>query len=102
LIERARAEVRRSESADTVVYDFSAEIARQRRRVDDLLDGADVLVYRHEIHANMEPPRDGQHVFTLRGDRLVPAEYERVAPAQGAVDVATFWPHNALEPGHTE
>ena len=69
LIERCRAQVRRLEAADTDVYDFSAEVARQRRRLDDLLDGADVLVYRHEL-GEFAPPRDGQHVYTLRGDRL--------------------------------
>ena len=69
LIERARAQVVRLEAADTDMYDFSAEVARQRRRLDDLLDGADVLVYRHEL-GEFAPPRDGQHVYTLRGDRL--------------------------------
>jgi hypothetical protein len=56
-----------------------AEIARLRKRLDDLKAGRDVLVYRHEIPADMQPPRtDGQHVYTLRGDRLITAQYERV------------------------
>jgi hypothetical protein len=64
-------------------YGFGADARRVRQRLDDLLDGADVLVYRHEILANLQPPReDGQHVYTLRGDRLVPAEYEHVMPSR--------------------
>jgi hypothetical protein len=62
-----------------------AELARLRKRLDDLTNGRDVLVYRHEIPADMQPPReDGRIVFTLRGDRLVPAQYDRVrVPAHG-------------------
>lgn len=57
-----------------------AEMKRLRERLDDLKNNRDVLVYRHEIPADMQPPRtDGQHVYTLRGDRLVTAEYERVS-----------------------
>jgi hypothetical protein len=56
-----------------------AEMKRLQKRLDDLKNNRDVLVYRHEIPADMQPPRtdDGQIVFTLRGDRLVAAEYER-------------------------
>jgi hypothetical protein len=43
------------------------------------VDGADVTVYRFEMPADMQPPRDGKHIYTWRGDKLVPAEYERVA-----------------------
>jgi hypothetical protein len=58
-------------------YGFGAEVRRLRQRLDDLLDGNNVLVYTFEVPADMQPPRDdGQHVYTLRGDRLVPAEYE--------------------------
>ena len=34
-------------------YGFTAEVKRLRKRLDDLLDGADVLVYRSEIPADM-------------------------------------------------
>jgi hypothetical protein len=60
-------------------YGFGAEVRRLRARNDDLLDRADVLVYRFEIPADMQPPRDGKHIYTLRGDNLVPAEHERFA-----------------------
>ncbi|MGO8938386.1 MAG: hypothetical protein ACLQLO_15125 [Mycobacterium sp.] len=80
LIKQARGVLVRLESADPR-FGFGAEVKRLRRRLDDLLDGADVLVYRFEIPADMQPPRsDGQHVYTLRGDRLVTAEYERAVP----------------------
>jgi hypothetical protein len=69
--------VRRLELVHREVYDLTAEIARQRHRLDELLDGAEVLVYRHEIRREMMPPRDGTMVYTLRGDRLVSAEYQR-------------------------
>ena len=76
-------------------YGFGAEVRRLRKRIDDMLDGSDVLVYRHEIPADMQPPRtDGQMVYTLRGDTLVPAEYERVS-VSGRSDRP--WPHF----GHT-
>jgi hypothetical protein len=78
LTKQARDLLVRLEAADPH-YGFGAEVRRLRKRVNDLLDGADILVYRFELPADMEPPRtDGQHVYTLRGDRLVPAEYERV------------------------
>jgi hypothetical protein len=84
LTKRARDIIVQLESADPH-YGFGAEVARLRKRVDDLLDGADVLVYRHEIPADMQPPRtDGQHIYTLRGDRLVTAEYERAVPVYDA------------------
>jgi hypothetical protein len=80
LTKKARGVLVRLDSAATEVYDFGAEVRRLRKRIDDLLDGADVLVYRHEIPGDMQPPRtDGQHVYTMRGDRLVPAQYERVS-----------------------
>jgi hypothetical protein len=78
LTKAARDLLVRLEAADTG-YGFRADIARLRHRLDDLLDGNDVLVYRHEIPADQQPPRsDGQHVYTLRDDRLIPAQYERV------------------------
>ena len=59
-----------------------AEVRRLRKRLDDLKNGNDVLVCRHEIPVELQPPReDGRIVYTLRGDRLVTAEYERVAPS---------------------
>lgn len=61
----------------TGFYDFSAELDRHRDRLIDIETGRDLLVYRFEIPADVAPPGDGQHVFTLRGNRLVPAEYER-------------------------
>jgi hypothetical protein len=57
-----------------------AELRRLRKRLDDLTNGRDILVYRFEIPADMQPPRDGQHVYTLRGDRLVTADYEHAVP----------------------
>jgi hypothetical protein len=58
-----------------------AEVRRLRKRLDDLKNGEDILVYRFEIPAAMQPPRsDGQHIYTLRGDRLVTAEYQHAVP----------------------
>jgi hypothetical protein len=59
-----------------------AEIRRLQSRLDDLHGNRDVLVYQHEIPAEWQPPRDedGRIVFTLTGDRLVPAQFERVRP----------------------
>ena len=55
---------------------------RLRERLDDLKNGNDVLVYRFEIPHDLQPPReDGVIVYTLRGDRLVAAEYERFVPS---------------------
>jgi hypothetical protein len=60
---------------------FGADVDRLRDRLIDLRAGRDILVYRFEIPADMQPPRsDGQHVYTLRGDRLITAEYQRVKP----------------------
>jgi hypothetical protein len=54
-----------------------AEVRRLRGRLDDLTNNRDVLVYRFELPADQQPPRaDGQHIYTLRGDRLIPAQYE--------------------------
>lgn len=72
LIVKARAQVARLTSARSDWYDFTADLQRERDRMDALLDGADVLVYRHEIPAEWQPPRDGTIVYTLTGDRLVP------------------------------
>lgn len=72
LIATARANVVKLESAEPDLYDFSPDLRCQRQRVDELLDGADVLVYRFEIPRELQPPRDdGQHAYRLRGDRLV-------------------------------
>jgi hypothetical protein len=55
-----------------------AELKRLRQRLDDLRNNRDILLYRFEIPTHMQPPRNGhRHVFTLRGDRLIDAEYER-------------------------
>jgi hypothetical protein len=71
------------EAADTEICDFTGELAGQRKRLDDLLDGAAVVAYRYEL-GPYEPPRDGEHVFTLTADdRLTPAVYERVAVVPG-------------------
>lgn len=83
LTKTARDLIVRLERADRH-HGFTADIDRLRQRVNDLLGDADVLVYRHEIPADMQPPRtDGQHVYTLHGDSLRPARYQRVAPAVG-------------------
>jgi hypothetical protein len=74
LIVKARAEVVRLATADSDVYDFSAELQRQRDRVDALLEGRDVTVYRFEIPGEHQPPRDGTVRYTLRGDRLVASQ----------------------------
>jgi len=56
-----------------------AELKRLRERLDDLKNGNDVLVYRFEIPHDLQLPReDGVIVYTLRGDRLITAQYERV------------------------
>jgi hypothetical protein len=60
------------------LYDFSVECDRQRDRLIDIQTGADVLVYRHEIPRDMQPPRaDGEMVYTLHDDRLVSAVYDQ-------------------------
>jgi hypothetical protein len=67
------------------------ELARLQSRLDDLKNGRDVLVYRHEIPAQYAPHReDGRIVFTLSGDRLVAAEYERVAVRRAPDEISTF------------
>ena len=82
LIAEARAMLVRLDNADPN-YGFGAEIRRLRARIDDLLDGKGILVYRFELPRELGPPRDGRHVFTLKGDdRLVDAEYERVVPVR--------------------
>jgi hypothetical protein len=54
-----------------------AEIARLRKRLDDLKNGRDVLTYRFELPPEYAPPReDGQHIYMLKGDRLVAAQYQ--------------------------
>lgn len=59
-----------------------AEVERLRDRLIDLKAGRDILVYRFEIPADMQPPRDDrQHIYTLRGDRLITADYERMVPS---------------------
>lgn len=79
LAARCRATIAKlAHATDTGLYDFSADLERQRDRLIDLQTGRDVLAYRFEL-GDFAPPRDGRHVFTLRGDRLVPAEYERVS-----------------------
>jgi hypothetical protein len=59
-----------------------AEVRRLRKRLDDLKNGRDILVYRFEVPAELQPPRTDEpiHVFTLRGDRLVTADYEHAVP----------------------
>ena len=66
-------------STEFEIYNFCAERDRLRDRLIDIETGREVTVYRFEIPADMQPPReDGEHVYTLRGDRLVPADYQRV------------------------
>jgi hypothetical protein len=81
LAARCRATIAKLEhSTECELYDFSAERNRPCDRLIDIMSGADVTpVYLHEIPRDMLPLRDGRMVYTLRGDRLVPAEYERVA-----------------------
>jgi len=68
-----------TDSTECEIYNFSAERDRLCDRLIDIETGRDVTVYRFEIPAEMQPPReDGRHVYTLRSDRLVPAEYQRV------------------------
>jgi hypothetical protein len=76
---------RLSHSTESELYNFSAERSRLRDRLIDIETGRDVTVYRHEIPHEWQPPReDGRIVFTLRGDRLIEAQFERVrVPAHG-------------------
>jgi hypothetical protein len=54
-----------------------AELGRLRKRLDDLTNTRDILVYRFEL-GDYAPPREvGSHVFTLHNDTLVEAQYER-------------------------
>jgi hypothetical protein len=53
-----------------------AEIKRLQQRLDDLNARRDLLVYRFELGDYAPPREDGQHIYTIRGDRLVTAEYE--------------------------
>ncbi|MGY4868387.1 hypothetical protein [Mycolicibacterium elephantis] len=71
LIVKARAHVARLTNARSDWYDFTDDLQRERNRMDALLDGADVLAYRHEIPAKWQPPRDGAMRYTLTGNRLV-------------------------------
>jgi len=71
---KARAQVVRLAAADRVLYDFGPALDRQQDRLLDLQAGRDVLVYRFEVPRELQPPRDGHRVFTLRGDRLAPAQ----------------------------
>lgn len=78
LVARCRAALTRREAAP---YDFSADVTRLRQRLDALLAGVDVTpIYRHEIPRELQPPRtaEGAIVYTLRGDVLVGADYDRV------------------------
>jgi hypothetical protein len=81
LAERVRRQVGRLEDADTDLYDFGVDLRWQRKRLEDLEAGRDVLVYRFEIPREAQPPRNGVHLLTLRGDKLIPAEYEPVSLA---------------------
>lgn len=72
LIVKARTRVARLTNTRSDFYDFSHDLERERVRTDAMIDGADVLVYRHEIPAEWQPPRDGTIVYTVTGDRLVP------------------------------
>jgi hypothetical protein len=81
LIAKARRQVGRLEDADSDLYDFTTDLTWQRKRLADLEADADVLVYRYEIPREVQPPRNGVHIFTLRGDKLMPAERERVSLA---------------------
>ena len=70
---------RLTHSTETELYNFSAERGRLRDRLIDIERGRDVLVYQHEIPPGWQPPReDGVISFTLRGDRLIEAQFERV------------------------
>jgi hypothetical protein len=62
LTKQARELLVRMDDADPH-YGFGAEVRRLRKRIDDLLDGADVLVYRFEISAEMQPPRRAAHLY---------------------------------------
>lgn len=81
LIVKARAQVARLTNTRSDWYDFAADLQRERDRMDALLDGADVLVYRHEIPPDLAPPRDGTIVYTLHGERLVSHVAGRESPA---------------------
>jgi hypothetical protein len=66
-------------STQAELYDFSVELDRLRDRLIDIMAGRDVFVYRFEIPHYMQTLRtDGQMVYTLRGDTLMAAAYERV------------------------
>jgi hypothetical protein len=83
LIERCMKLMARLVESDADLFPYRGkELKRLQSRLDDLTNGRDVLVYRHEIPADMQPPRDdtGRIVFTLRGDRLIEAQLERVFP----------------------
>ena len=71
LIAKTRMAVVKLETADTDIYDFTPELRRQQDRLLDLQAGRGVLVYRFEIPRELQPLRDGTHVYTLHGDRLV-------------------------------
>ncbi|BBX70100.1 hypothetical protein [Mycolicibacterium psychrotolerans] len=72
LIAQARAQVTRLDAAACDWYDFGGERQRQRDRIDALLDGRDVTVYRHELPREHQPRRDGTMRYTLHGHRLIP------------------------------
>lgn len=78
LIDTARATLARLTAGRVDWYDFGDDHDRQRAHLEALTAGDDVLVYRFELPRDVQP-LDHRHAYTLRADRLVPAEYERVA-----------------------
>jgi hypothetical protein len=76
LIAATRARLARLTNAECDWFDFTPDRHREQARLSRLLDGQSVLIYRHEIPAKYEPPRDGAIVWRLVGDRLVPGDHQ--------------------------
>jgi hypothetical protein len=76
LIDSLQASFDRLVGADNDIYDFSVERDRLAGMVADLRAGRDVSVHVGQIPRELRP--DTGKVFTLRGDQLVPQDYEKV------------------------
>jgi hypothetical protein len=72
LASRCRAAIDKlTHATECDMYDFSRETDRLRDRLIDIETGRDVTVYRFELGKYAPPREDNQHVYTLRGDRLM-------------------------------
>jgi hypothetical protein len=79
LIDRCTTLMARFVESDPEAFPYRGkELGRLQKRLDDLTNGRDVLVYRFEL-GDYAPPREvSGHVFTLHNDTLIEAQSELV------------------------